>query len=89
MRYLIVLEPCEEGFAVQVPDLAISTYGASLQEARQAACSAILGNLEAYSETGLSIPNPIPSEQHLGNPDFVDSLFTYVEVPGSLDAVAA
>lgn len=41
MRYLIMLEQTEAGFAVQVPDLAIATYGDTIEAAKQAACAAI------------------------------------------------
>ena len=37
MRYLIMLEQTEAGFAVQVPDLAIVTYGETIEAAKQAA----------------------------------------------------
>lgn len=80
MRYLIVLEPVETGFAVQVPDLAISTYGENLEAAKQAACQAISINLEAYREIGQAIPGKLPVEQHFENPDFQEGLFTYVNV---------
>jgi predicted RNase H-like HicB family nuclease len=80
MRYLIVLEPVETGFAVQVPDLAISTYGENLEAAKQAACQAISINLETYREIGQDIPGKLPVEQHLENPDFQEGLFAYVNV---------
>jgi predicted RNase H-like HicB family nuclease len=47
MRFLIMLEPIEAGFYVQVPDLAIVTYGESIEAARQAAAEAIQINLDA------------------------------------------
>ena len=37
MRYLIMLEQTEAGFAVQVPDLAIVTYGDTIEAAKHAA----------------------------------------------------
>ncbi|HLB89610.1 MAG TPA: hypothetical protein VJK29_18280 [Terriglobales bacterium] len=45
MRFLIMLEQTEAGFAVQVPDLAIVTYGENIEAARQAAIEAIQINL--------------------------------------------
>ena len=47
-RFLIMLEQIETGFAVQVPDLAITTYGESIEAVRRAATEAIQINLEAY-----------------------------------------
>ena len=37
MRFLIMLEQTETGFAVQAPDLAIATYGESIEAAKRAA----------------------------------------------------
>jgi len=34
MRYLILLEQTGTGFAVQVPDLAISAYGSDIQSVK-------------------------------------------------------
>jgi len=52
MRFLIMLEQTETGFAVQAPDLAIATYGENIEAAKRAAAEAIRSNLEAYRETG-------------------------------------
>src|ERR1039458_4227843 len=41
MRFLIMLEQTETGFAVQAPDLAIATYGANIEAAKRAAGEAI------------------------------------------------
>jgi predicted RNase H-like HicB family nuclease len=89
MRYLIVVEPTEEGFAVQVPDLAVMTHGRDIESARQAAVKAIRINLEAYAETGQEVPSPQPAETHLRDPDFKDLLFAYVEVASPHRKVAA
>lgn len=89
MRYLIALEPVEIGFAVQVPDLAISTYGETLESAKQAACEAILVNLDAYRETGQPVPEQLPVERHLENPDSQDLLFAYVSVASPVEKLAA
>ena len=89
MRYLVVLEPTETGFAVQVPDLAISTYGETMELAKQAARQAILINLESYREVGQAIPEKQPVEQHLESPDFQDLLFTYVNVVDLVHKLAA
>ena len=56
MRFLIMLEETEAGFAVQVPDLAIVTYGESIEGAKRAACEAIQINLEAYQDAGQEVP---------------------------------
>jgi predicted RNase H-like HicB family nuclease len=62
MRFLIVLEQTESGFAIQVPDLAIVTYGPNLAAAKTAAAEAIRINLEAYREAGMPVPErPIPT----------------------------
>lgn len=79
-RYLIMLEPVDNGFAVQVPDLAISTHGSDVEAAKIAASEAIRCNLEAYLEAGQEVPEPQPVGQHLANPEFRELLFAYVEV---------
>ena len=81
MRYLIMLEPLESGFAVQVPDLAITTTACDIESAKQAARLAIRINLDAYAEENLPVPQPQEITHHLANPEFQDHLFTYVEVP--------
>ena len=52
MRYLIALEPLENGFSVQVPDLAIVTHGKDIQDAKRAAIEAIRVNINTYYEIG-------------------------------------
>ena len=80
MRYLIMLEQTESGFAVQVPDLAIVTHGATIEEAKRTAVKAITINLNAYQQEGKNVPKRKPASTHLKNPDFADVLFMYVEV---------
>jgi len=80
MKYLIMLEPVENGFAVQVPDLAISTYANDIKMAKIAASEAILINIETYLETDQAIPKMKPVTEHIKNPDFDGLLFTYVNV---------
>jgi predicted RNase H-like HicB family nuclease len=89
MRYLIMLEQTEAGFAVQVPDLAIVTYGDTIEAAKQAACEAIQINLEAYREVGQAIPERQSIEYHLGNPELRKLVFAYVEVPEIKARIAA
>lgn len=89
MRYLILLEQTETGFAVQVPDLAITTYGESIEAAKRAAGEAIQANLEAYQEAGQRVPDGQAASRHLENPDFKDLLFAYVEVVGPKGKIAA
>jgi predicted RNase H-like HicB family nuclease len=89
MRYLIMLEQTEAGFAIQVPDLAIVTYGDTIEAAKQAACEAIQINLEAYREAGQAIPERQSVEHHLENPEFQELVFAYVEVPESKGRIAA
>ena len=89
MRYLIMLEQTEAGFAVQVPDLAIVTYGETIEAAKQAAGEAIQINLEAYQKAGQAIPERQSVEHHLENPEFRELVFAYVEVPESKERIAA
>lgn len=89
MRYLIVLEQTAEGIAVQVPDLAIVTFGENVEAARLAASAAIQANLEAYREAGLAVPEKQPVETHLDNPELSDLLFAYVDVPEACEKIAA
>jgi predicted RNase H-like HicB family nuclease len=83
-----MLEPIETGFSVQVPDLAIVTYGESIEAAKQAAAEAIQINLDAYREARQKVPERKSVLTHLENPDFRDLLFTYVDVmePGEKKA---
>ena len=80
MRFLIVLEQTETGFAVQAPDLAIVTYGESIESAKRGAGEAIQANLDAYDEAGQRAPDAQAVSRHLENSDFRDLLFAYVEV---------
>ena len=89
MRYLIMLEQTEAGFAVQVPDLAIITYGPSVDDAKHAATAAIRSNLDAYLEAGQPLPAAQSVTNHLENPEFRDLLFAYVEVAAPNERIAA
>jgi predicted RNase H-like HicB family nuclease len=89
MRFLIMLEQTEAGFAVQVPDLAIMTCGADIESAKNAAREAIQTNLEAYHEAGRPVPEEQPVERHLENPEFRDLLFAYLDVSGPQGRIAA
>ncbi len=89
MRFLIMLEQTEAGFAVQVPDLAISTFGTDVESAKRAAQDAIQINLNAYREAGRTPPEPEPVSHHLENTDFKDLLFAYVDLPGPYRKIAA
>ena len=80
MRYLMMLELTDAGFAVQVPDLAISTHGQTLEAAKQAALTAIKINLDAYRQEKKLAPKRKPAATHLNNPDFAGCLFTYVDI---------
>ncbi len=89
MRYLIMLEQTGDGFAVQVPDLAISTWGQTIESAKQAASEAIGINLDVYRDLNQRIPPAQDLASHLENPDFRDLLFAYVEVAIPHDLLAA
>jgi predicted RNase H-like HicB family nuclease len=89
MRFLIMLEQTETGFAVQAPDLAIATYGENIETAKRAAGEAIRINLEAYREAGQPAPEPQGVSNHLENPEFRDLLFAYVEVAEPQGRIAA
>jgi predicted RNase H-like HicB family nuclease len=84
-----MLEQTEAGFSVQVPDLAIVTYGESIETAKRAASEAIQINLEAYREAGQQVPKEQDVSRHLGNPEFRDLLFAYVEVAEPKGRIAA
>lgn len=88
-RFLIMLEPTEAGFAVQVPDLAVTAFRKDIESAKRAAAEAIRINLEAYRETGKRVPATEPVSVHLENPEFRDLLFTYVDAPGPGGQMAA
>lgn len=89
MRYLIVLEQTDFGFSVQVPDLALVTYGKSIDEAKRAAIEAIKINIDAYKEAGKEIPKKESVLRHLENSDFADLLFTYINVYNTEENIAA
>ena len=86
MRYLIMLEPTEAGFAVQVPDLAISTQGRTIEEAKRAALKAIKaagGVTFAQSDAAYdSMPRSAVETGH------VDYLMPAVEIAKALSALA-
>ena len=89
MRFLIMLEQTETGFAVQAPDLAIVTHGENIEAAKRAASEAIRINLEAYREAGQPAPERQSVSSHLENPEFRDLLFAYVEVAEPKGRIAA
>ena len=89
MRFLIMLEQTETGFAVQAPDLAIATYGENIEAAKRAAGEAIRSNLEAYREAGQQVPEAQGVSNHLENPEFRDLLFAYVDVAEPQGRIAA
>ena len=89
MRFLIMLEQTDKGFAVQVPDLAITTYGENIEAAKRAASEAIRANLETYQKAGQRVPEGQAASHHLENPEFRDLLYAYVEVAGPKDKIAA
>ena len=89
MRFLIMLEQTETGFAVQAPDLAIATYGENIEAAKRAAGEAIRINLEAYREAGQPVPQAQGVTAHLENPEFRDLLFAYVDVAEPQGRIAA
>ena len=89
MRLPIMLEQIEAGFAVQVPDLAIVTFGGGIEEAKRAACEAIRINLESYRDSRLKVPAGQEVSAHLDNPEFRDLLFAYVDVAEPKERIAA
>jgi predicted RNase H-like HicB family nuclease len=89
MRFLIMLEQTETGFAVQAPDLAITTYGETIEAAKRAAGDAIRSNLEAYREAGKQAPEAQGVSNHVENPEFRDLLFAYVDVTEPQGRIAA
>jgi predicted RNase H-like HicB family nuclease len=89
MRFLVVLEQTETGFAVQAPDLAITTSGESIEAARRAAAEAIRINLEAYRQAGQQVPERQNVSKHLENAEFQDLLFAYVDVAEPQGRIAA
>jgi predicted RNase H-like HicB family nuclease len=89
MRLLIMLEQTETGFGVQVPDLAITTYGENIEAAKRAAKDAIRINREAYREAGQRIPEEQSVSRHPENPEFQDLLFAFVEIAEPTGKIAA
>lgn len=89
MRFLVMLEQTETGFAVQVPDLAIATSGETIEAAKRAVTEAIRINLEAYREAGQQVPEGQSVATHLENAEFRDLLFAYVDVAEPQGRIAA
>jgi predicted RNA binding protein YcfA (HicA-like mRNA interferase family)/predicted RNase H-like HicB family nuclease len=89
MRFLIMLEETETGFAIQAPDLAIATYGETIEAAKRVAVEAIRSNLEAYRKAGQPVPEVQDVSRHLENPEFRDLLFAYVDVAEPQGRIAA
>jgi predicted RNase H-like HicB family nuclease len=72
-----------------VPDLAIVTYGDTIEAAKQAAREAIQINLETYREVGQVVPESQSIEYHLDNPEVRELVFAYVEVQEPESWIAA
>lgn len=89
MRFLVMLEQTETGFAVQAPDLAIVTFGETIEAAKRAAAEAIRINIEAYREAGQQVPEGQTVSNHLDNAEFRDLLFAYVDVAEPQGRIAA
>jgi len=89
MRFLIVLEQTETGFAVQAPDLAITTYGENIEADKRSAGEAIRINLEGYREAVQQVPEAQGVSNHVENPEFRDLLFAYVDVAEPQGRIAA
>ena len=89
MRFLIMLEQTETGFAVQAPDLEIATFGENIEAAKRAAGEAIRSNLEAYRAAGQQAPEAQAVSIHLENPEFRELLFAYVDVAEPQGRIAA
>jgi predicted RNase H-like HicB family nuclease len=89
MRYLIMLEETEEGFAVQVPDLPVVTHGGDVETDKRSAAEAIRINLESYLEQDMPDPERRPLRDHLRNPEFDGLLFGFAEVSRSEETAAA
>ena len=89
MRVLVMLEQTETGFAVQAPDLAIATFGETIEAAKRAAAEAIRINLEAYREAGRQVPEGQSVSNHLENAEFRGLLFAYVDVAEPQGRIAA
>jgi len=80
MRFFITLEKTDTGYSVQVPDLAIITYGKTIDDAKNEAADAIRINLESYYDAAIDVPFPLSPLKHIENPDFTDLLFAFVNV---------
>lgn len=65
---------------MQVPDLAILTYGKTIELSKQSAITAIESNLNTYMTLGQKIPNKQSIGVHLNNTDFQNLLFAWVKV---------
>ena len=89
MRFLIMLEQTETGFAVQAPDLAIATYEENIEAARRAAAEAIRSNLEAHRGAGQQVPEAQGVSKHLENTEFRNLVFAYVDVAEPEGRIAA
>ncbi len=89
MRYLITLEQTETGFSVQIPDLAIITWGKDVEDAKQAAAEAINTNLQVYRDIGKPIPSHSSVLKHFENPDLAGLLFAFVEIYETEEKLAA
>ncbi len=83
MRYPIVIEPGDDSHAygVIVPDLpGCFSAGDTLDEAIANASEAILLHIEGLLETGQSVPEANPIEQHRNNPDYTSMLWAIASV---------
>jgi len=83
MRYPIVIEPGDDthAYGVIVPDLpGCFSAGDTLDEAIVNASEAILLHIEGLLETGQSVPEASPIEQHRNNPDYTSMLWAIASV---------
>lgn len=89
MRFLIMLEQTETGFAVQAPDLAIAAYGENIEAANQAASERFESISKPMSKPENTPPEAQSVSNHLENPEFRDLLFAYVDVAEPPGRIAA
>lgn len=82
MKYLVAIhKDPDTGFGVTIPDVdGCFSYGDTFEDALENAKEALAGHLEILAEDGADIPTPGDQSEHLGNPDYKDALWAFIEL---------
>jgi hypothetical protein len=89
MRFLIMLEQTETGFAVQAPDLALATTARTSKQPSKLPAKRSVSTSKPIREAGQQVPEGQGVSNHVENPEFRDLLFAYVDLAEPQGNIAA